>query len=265
VAGDTDRLQQIVWNLLSNAVKFTPPGGRIEVAVTRSGGDVEIAVSDSGVGISPEFLPHVFERFRQEDAGTKRRYGGLGLGLAIVRNLVELHGGSVAASSDGLNRGARFLVRLPAPAGVPSDTVRTPPRPEALSALRLDGVSVLVVDDDPEARTLFATILEGAGATATAASSAHDALEALRRSPHGVLVSDIEMPDVDGYGLLHEALAIAHGRNERLMAVSVTAYSRPEDEARSLAAGFHRHVQKPVDPAALVAVVHSVWNEVRNA
>jgi signal transduction histidine kinase/ActR/RegA family two-component response regulator len=261
VAGDTDRLQQIVWNLLSNAVKFTPAGGRIEVAATRTGRDVEIAVSDTGVGIAPEFLPHVFERFRQEDAGTKRRYGGLGLGLAIVRNLTELHGGSVSAHSDGLNRGARFVVRLPAPTLVPTEDLVTAARPPAAGALRLDGVRVLVVDDDPEARTLFATILEGAGTTVTAASSARDALEALRRSTQDVLVSDIEMPDVDGYGLLREALAIAHGRNERLMAVSVTAYSRPEDEARSLAAGFHRHVQKPVDPAALVAVVLSVWND----
>jgi len=261
VAGDTDRLQQIVWNLLSNAVKFTPAGGRIEVTATRAAGDVEIAVSDTGVGISPEFLPHVFERFRQEDAGTKRRYGGLGLGLAIVRNLVELHGGAVSARSEGLNQGSRFVVRLPAPMPAPSEAGDLAARPEALSAVRLDGIKVLVVDDDREARALFATILDGAGATVTAASSAHEALEALRDSAHDVLVSDIEMPDVDGYGLLHEAQAIAHSRNERLMAVSVTAYSRPEDEARALAAGFHRHVQKPVDPAALVSVVLSVWND----
>jgi signal transduction histidine kinase/ActR/RegA family two-component response regulator len=260
VAGDTDRLQQIVWNLLSNAVKFTPAGGRIEVAATRTGNHVEIAVSDTGVGISPEFLPHVFDRFRQEDAGTKRRYGGLGLGLAVVRNLVELHGGSVSANSDGLNRGSRFVVRLPAPVAATPEAGAAE-RPEAPAPLRLDGIRVLVVDDDPEARTLFSTILEGAGAAVTGAGSADDALNALRRSTHDVLVSDIEMPDVDGYGLLREALAIAHGRNERLMAVSVTAYSRAEDEVRSLAAGFHRHVQKPLDPAALVAVVLSVWND----
>ncbi len=258
VAGDTDRLQQIVWNLLSNAVKFTPAGGRIDVTASRRGGEVEIVVSDTGVGISPEFLPHVFERFRQEDAGTKRRYGGIGLGLAIVRNLVELHGGSVAVNSEGLNRGSRFTIRLPAPVPAPSEVAGAVPGREALSALRLDGIKVLVVDDDPESRTLFATILEGAGATVVAAGSAHDALEALRRSTFDVLVSDIEMPEVDGYGLLHQALAIAAGRNERLMAVSVTAYSRFEDEARSVGAGFHRHLQKPVDPAALVAVVLSV-------
>jgi signal transduction histidine kinase/CheY-like chemotaxis protein len=261
VAGDTDRLQQIVWNLLSNAVKFTPVGGRIDVTATRTGNDVEIAVSDTGVGISSEFLPHVFERFRQEDAGTKRHFGGLGLGLAIVRNLVELHGGSVSAHSDGANRGSRFVVRLPAPAASPSDAAVSSPRPEEAAALRLDDIRVLVVDDDSEARTLFATILEGAGATVTPASSAHDALEALRSSTYDVLVSDIEMPDVDGYGLLRDALAIAHGRSERLMAVSVTAYSRPEDEARALAAGFHRHVHKPIDPAVLVEVVASVWND----
>jgi signal transduction histidine kinase/CheY-like chemotaxis protein len=268
VAGDTDRLQQIVWNLLSNAVKFTPSGGRIEVTATRAADEVEIAVSDTGVGISPEFLPHVFERFRQEDAGTKRRYGGLGLGLAIVRNLVELHGGSVAVHSDGQNRGARFVVRLPAPVAVGA-TVTGPSRSHtemSAPALRLDGIRVLVVDDDPEARMLFATILEGAGAIVTAAGSARDALEALGRSTHDVMVSDIEMPDVDGYALLHQALAIARGRSERLIAVAVTAYSRPEDEARSIQAGFQRHLQKPVDPALLVAAVVSVWKDaMRNA
>ena len=259
VAGDTDRLQQIVWNLLSNAVKFTPAGGRVEVAVKRVGEHVEIVVTDTGVGISPDFLPHVFERFRQEDAGTKRRYGGLGLGLAIVRNLAELHGGSVAAHSEGQNRGARFVVRLPAPA--PSEAAPTDARADAPPpALRLDGIRVLVVDDDPEACTLFTTILEGAGAAVTAAGSAAEALAALHRSTHDVIVSDIEMPGVDGYSLVREAMAIARARHEPLMAVAVTAYSRPEDETRSIDAGFHRYIRKPVEPAALVTIVHSAWS-----
>ena len=259
VAGDTDRLQQIVWNLLSNAVKFTPAGGRVDVAVKRVRENVEIVVTDNGIGISPDFLPHVFERFRQEDAGTKRRYGGLGLGLAIVRNLAELHGGSVAAYSDGQNRGARFVVRLPAPA--PSEAASPDARADAAPpVLRLDGIRVLVVDDDPEACKLFTTILEGAGAAVTAAGSATDALAVLQRSTHDVLLSDIEMPGVDGHGLVREAMAIARARHEPLMAVAATAYSRPEDEMRSIDAGFHRFIRKPVEPAALVTVVHSVWS-----
>ena len=260
VAGDTDRLQQIVWNLLSNAVKFTPAGGRVEVAVTRVGEEIEIAVTDTGAGISSEFLPHVFERFRQEDAGTKRRYGGLGLGLAIVRNLAELHGGCVTAHSEGPGRGTRFVVRLPSPAPPPEEAAAARRADAPAPVLRLNGISVLVVDDDPEARTLFTTILESAGATVTPAGSAAEALRAFARATYDVVVTDIEMPDVDGYGLLREATAIAHGRNQRLLAVAVTAYSRPEDQARSLKAGFHRHVQKPVDPAALVTIVHSVWS-----
>lgn len=263
VAGDPERLQQIVWNLLSNAVKFTPAGGHVVVAVQRVHGDVEIAVRDNGIGISPEFLPHVFERFRQEDAGTKRRFGGLGLGLAIVRNLVELHGGSVEAHSDGPGRGATFVVRLPAPTSAPSPAkeAREAERIESLAkAKRLDGIRVLVADDDPEARTLFGAILEGAGATVACAPSAEAAMATLRSASYDVLVCDIEMPDVDGYALLKQALSLAHSRGDRLMAVAVTAYSRPEDETRSLEAGFHRHVQKPVDPPALIATVVSVWN-----
>jgi signal transduction histidine kinase/CheY-like chemotaxis protein len=259
VPGDTDRLQQVVWNLLSNAVKFTPAGGRIDVSVSRDAGGIEIAVSDTGAGIAPEFLPHVFERFRQEEAGTRRRYGGLGLGLAIVRNLVELHGGSVTARSGGSGCGATFVVRLPAPAPVaPPDAPTQVGAREPAAAQRLDGIRVLVVDDDSEARVLFATVLKGAGAQVTCVASAQDAIAAFEGAAYDVLLSDIEMPEVDGYALLRRALTIAGARGERLMAVAVTAYSRPEDEARSLREGFHRHMQKPVDPAALVAVVYSV-------
>jgi signal transduction histidine kinase/ActR/RegA family two-component response regulator len=261
IPGDPERLQQIVWNLLSNAVKFTPSGGSVHVSATRSDGHVEIAVRDTGIGIGAEFLPHVFERFRQQDGGTTRRYGGLGLGLAIVRNLVELHGGSVSAHSDGENRGSLFTVRLPAAPAVPAAPEPGPSAPAVPltagpGALR--NVRVLLVDDDGAARELFRTVLEVAGATVMVAASAAEALAAFRRAPYDVMVSDIEMPDVDGYSLLQETLAIANSRGDRFAAIAVTAYSRPEDEARSLAAGFHLHVSKPVDPGVLVAAVMMV-------
>jgi signal transduction histidine kinase/ActR/RegA family two-component response regulator len=259
---DPERMQQIVWNLLSNAVKFTPAGGRVAVSVARRDAEMEIAVTDTGIGISAGFLPYVFERFRQEDGGSRRRYGGLGLGLAIVRSLVELHGGTVTARSDGEGGGATFVVRLPAVAATASSglpvPIKRPPGTVMVAETALAGVRVIVVDDEPEARELFVAILEGAGATVTPAASAVHALAALSDEPYDVLVSDIEMPDVDGYSLLPQAMAIALNRGERLMAVAVTAYSRSEDEARSLDAGFHRHLRKPVDPPDLIAAVQSV-------
>ena len=267
VLGDRERLQQIAWNLVSNAVKFTPAGGRVGVSVRRVENEVGIVVSDTGVGISPEFLPHVFERFRQEDAGTKRRFSGLGLGLAIVRNLVELHGGTVTAHSDGAGHGSTFTVRLPSPAAMaPSSEPEMPmtaPHSGPTPLTRLDAVRVLVVDDDKESRELFAAILEAAGATVTSADSAENALTIFRGASYDVLVSDIEMPDVDGYALVRQALAIANERGERLGAIAVTAYTRVGDEARSLRAGFQRHVQKPLEPAALVAAVAAVSAEKR--
>jgi signal transduction histidine kinase/CheY-like chemotaxis protein len=258
IAGDPERLQQIVWNLLSNAVKFTPSGGRVTLTATRNDSTVEIVVRDTGIGIAAEFLPHVFERFRQQDGGTTRRYGGLGLGLAIVRNLVELHGGSVTVHSDGEGQGSLFTVRLPAAPAVAAAPDRVPTLPTvpvsaASGALR--GLRVLLVDDDGAARELFRTVMELAGATVTDAASAAAALAAFRAASYDVIVSDIEMPDVDGYSLVHETLMIAESRGERLTAIAVTAYSRPEDETRSFAAGFHLHLRKPVDPSALVAAV----------
>jgi signal transduction histidine kinase/CheY-like chemotaxis protein len=258
IPGDPERLQQIVWNLLSNAVKFTPHGGRVTLTAARHEGTVEIAVRDTGIGIAAEFLPHVFERFRQQDGGTTRRYGGLGLGLAIVRNLVELHGGSVAVHSDGEGRGSLFTVRLPAasaPAAVSEPVPAAPIAPVSAAARPLRDLRVLLVDDDGAARELFRVVMERAGAIVTTSGSAAEALTALRRESYDVMVSDIEMPDVDGYSLVQDALAIVRSRGERLVAIAVTAYSRPEDEARSLEAGFHLHVRKPVDPGALVAAV----------
>jgi signal transduction histidine kinase len=252
--GDPERLQQVVWNLLANAVKFTPNGGAVRVTVAHRGDDLVIAVRDSGVGISPDFLPHVFDRFRQEDSGSRRRYGGLGLGLAIVRNLVELHGGTVSAASDGVGKGATFTVTLPLmPAATSAGRMR--PALDTGSVRRLDGVSILIVDDDPEALELFGTVLASAGADVTPVGSAAAALAKIHDRAFDVLLSDIEMPEVDGYALGHDAAAIARSRGNPLVAIAVTAYSRPEDEERSRAAGFVRHLSKPVDPATLVAVI----------
>ncbi|HEY2905016.1 MAG TPA: ATP-binding protein [Vicinamibacterales bacterium] len=261
VSGDPERLQQVVWNLLSNAVKFTPAGGRVTAAVHAVGGSMDIEIADNGDGISADFLPHVFDRFRQQDAGTKRRYGGLGLGLAIVKNLVESHGGSVSASSKGDGRGATFRVRLPAGIGAaaarPAAAAIAPPMnvPALSDSRRLDNVRVLVVDDESETRELFTTILQGAGAAVTCAESAAAAIAALGREWSDVLVADIEMPGEDGYALVAAARALAAERGAALRAIAVTAYSRPEDHARSIAAGFSQHLRKPIDPAAFVAAI----------
>jgi signal transduction histidine kinase/ActR/RegA family two-component response regulator len=260
VAGDPERLQQVVWNLLSNAVKFTPAGGCVTAAVHAIGDSVEMAITDTGQGISAEFLPHVFDRFRQQDAGTKRRYGGLGLGLAIVKNLVEMHGGSVSASSEGDGRGATFRVRLPAGAGAvsarpPVPSAPTMTVPAIADTRRLDGLRVLVVDDEAETRELFTMILKGAGAAVTCAESAAVAMAALRREWTDVMIADIEMPHEDGYALVAAARALAADRGAALCAIAVTAYSRPEDHARSIAAGFSQHLRKPIDPAAFVAAI----------
>ena len=264
LAGDSERLQQIIWNLLSNAVKFTPKGGRINVNVGPAGSEVEITVSDTGIGIAPEFLPHVFERFRQQEGGTTRQYGGLGLGLAIVRHLVELHGGSVTARSEGPGKGATFVVRLPA-ADSPvalrrpvTPTIADAQKYAELSSVRLDNARILIVDDDKEACDLFTTILEEAGAHVTCTQNAESALHLLRHAHHDLLLSDIEMPGIDGYELVQQALAIADARGERLMTMAITAYSRPQDAARSLQAGFHRHLQKPIQPTVLLASVCSL-------
>ena len=258
ILADPDRVQQIVWNLLSNAIKFTSGEGTIRVSVAQSGEDVEIVVSDSGIGIHPEFVPYVFERFRQADAGTRRRFGGLGLGLAIVRHLVELHGGSVRAESGGDGRGATFRVTLPARAArrdsgtdQPVAAILTRRRGRA----RLDGIRVLVVDDESDARDLFASILGEAGAAVTIAGSADEAREQLAAQPPQVLLSDIEMPGEDGYQLVKQARA---GTRHPLIAIAVTAYARDVDRRRALDAGFDWHLSKPVEPDDLIGVIASL-------
>jgi PAS domain S-box-containing protein len=246
VLGDTTRLQQVVWNLLSNAVKFTQAGGEVRVSVVELEDAIEIVVRDTGVGIEPEFVPRVFERFLQAEVGPRRRFGGLGLGLSIVRHIVEMHHGTVRAESEGLGRGATFIVHLPrARAAMPATPGRALEEP--LRARALSGVSVLLVDDDDSAREVLATMLAGFGAHVTHASSASQAVQFYEQAQPDVLVSDIGMPDEDGYSLRYKLDAIP--------AVAVTAYADPLDRARALEAGFGEYLAKPVEPQDLVAAV----------
>ncbi|HET9226053.1 MAG TPA: ATP-binding protein, partial [Thermoanaerobaculia bacterium] len=260
LTGDPDRLQQVIWNLLSNAVKFTPQGGRIEALVDETGGQARIRVSDTGIGIQEEFLRFVFDRFRQADSSTTRKHGGLGLGLSIVRHLVELHGGSVSVESEGEGRGATFTVLLPL-----ASRLREEPAPEARPASPLHpaslpdlhGLRVLVVDDEPDALDVVSTALEEMGAKVDSVPSAADALAALHRSGADVLVADIGMPEEDGYSLIHKVRNL-EGDLSRLPAIALTAYAGEADRRRALEAGFQIHLPKPIDPGALAEAVATV-------
>jgi len=261
--GDPERLQQVVWNLLSNAVKFTDEGGRVAISVHQHAGNVELTVADSGRGIEPEFVPFVFERFKQADSSTTRRFGGLGLGLALVRHIVELHGGSVAAESAGVGAGSTFRISLPV-RGAPAEPVRSAvvaSPPTAASALHdantpsLDGVRVLVIDDEPDARELLSMLLTAAGAEIQTAGSTRDAIEAVRSFRPHVVVSDIGMPDEDGYSLARRLRALPPEHGGSVPSVALTAYTRSEDRTKALAAGFTTHIGKPVDPESLIAAV----------
>jgi PAS domain S-box-containing protein len=264
VRGDPNRLQQVLWNLLTNAVKFTPRGGRIQVVLERVNSHVEVVVEDTGIGIRPDFLPYVFDRFRQADPGTTRRYGGLGLGLSIVRNLVELHGGSVRVKSAGENQGSTFIVALPVSHVRCEDTGRTQRAPviadplEAIELPRLDGVNVLIVDDEPDGRGLIARIIEGRGGLTVCASSAVEALALLSSERVDIMLSDIGMPDMDGYELMRRVRLLDGTRANPVPAIAVTAYARPEDRQRSLLAGYHMHLSKPIEARELVAGIASL-------
>jgi PAS domain S-box-containing protein len=259
IMGDTHRLQQVVWNLLSNAVKFTPKGGRVQVVATLGPSEVEISVSDTGKGISPEFLPYVFDRFRQADGATTRSSGGLGLGLSIVRELVNLHGGSVAVASDGEGRGATFSVRLPlavmrkGKALTPREQAAVPS--ELTCPPQLAGMVVLVVDDEQDSRDMLAALLRHCGVEVIAVGSAAQARAAIADQVPDVLLSDVGMPDEDGYTLVAQVRALPPGRGGDMPAVALTAYARTEDRARALHAGFDNHIAKPVEPIELLAVV----------
>jgi PAS domain S-box-containing protein len=267
IAGDPGRLQQVVWNLLANAIKFTPSRGRIDLRLERAGAQARLTVRDTGQGISPELLPHIFDRFRQDER--MRRHGGLGLGLAIVRHIVELHNGTVRAESDGEGRGATLVVELP----LPADDARSASKPAAVyrrlesapsRVINLAGRRILVVDDEPDARDLLAQILSQAGAEVTVVESADEALEALRRWRPDVLVSDIGMPGDDGYVLIRKVRALGAEQGGQVRALALTAYARSEDRALALEAGFHTHIAKPVDPLELTALIAGLAPERRD-
>ena len=252
ISGDANRLQQVVWNLLSNAVKFTDSGGRVCVKVLQGSGTVDIKVSDTGHGISKEFLPYVFERFRQADSTTTRQHGGLGLGLAIARHLVEIHGGTISAESAGEGQGATFTIRLPlfeATAGV--QAVSQP----VLMTQSLSGVNVLLVDDDSDTLTLMATALTRRQANVTAVSSAGEAIRVITQRRPDVLISDIAMPGEDGYGLIKKVRSLENGEVDNIPAVAITAYAKEEDRKRALSSGFQIYLAKPVEVTELISVV----------
>lgn len=261
VIGDANRLQQIVWNLLSNAVKFTPKGGKVEVKIQRIKSRVQIQVSDNGAGIATEFLPHVFERFCQADSSTTRSHGGLGLGLAIVRHLVELHGGTVFATSPGLEQGATFIVNLPMKAVInEDDTPKSQPFLTNSESVNyqlsiLENVRVLVVDDEADTRNLLTTILGQYGAQVTAVASTQEAMTALSQFHPDILISDIGMPEEDGYTLIRKVRSLPSNEGGKIPAVALTAYARSEDRTQALLAGFQLHIPKPVNPGELAAVV----------
>jgi signal transduction histidine kinase len=265
ISADVDRLQQIIWNVLSNAIKFTPKGGSVALRAVRVQSDVVVTVTDTGVGIRAEFLQHLFEPFRQADGSTTRRHGGLGLGLAIVKQLVHAHGGTIVAQSEGEGLGSTFTLTLPVrPVVGPgherlSTSAAGVHSPEVLDGdLRLDGLRVLVVDDDDDARALIGRVLTDQGALVTVAPSAEAALRELERLRPDVIVSDIGMPDVDGYSLIRRVRGLPAERGGGTPAIAVTAYARAEEEGRAVATGFQAYMSKPIDPTRLVLLAASL-------
>ncbi|MBD2541291.1 response regulator [Coleofasciculus sp. FACHB-SPT36] len=278
ISGDPDRLQQIIWNLLTNAIKFTPEGGQVQVYLQGDRSHAEISVRDTGEGISAEFLPYVFDRFRQADNSITRSYTGLGLGLAIVRHLVELHGGTVRAESLGTGQGSTFIVKLPLlnSAGVKkrteeeeslcssqSSALNPQESPPTLWESPLDGLQILVVDDEADARELLKSILEQYGAEAIAAASAEEAIATIQQSKPDLLISDIGMPNEDGYSLIRRVRALEAEKGQ-IPSVALTAYVRVDDQKAALSAGFQSHVAKPIDPTELIAVVASLVGRTGN-
>lgn len=268
VSGDPERLQQVLWNLLSNAIKFTPKGGRVQVRLTRVRSSVEITVSDTGGGISAEFLPYVFERFRQADNTSTRQHSGLGLGLAITKHIVELHGGTIRAVSPGEGEGSSFIVKLPImivhnaedflESGVEQESATRTTRPMEMA--RLDGVRVLLVDDEKDTRDLLVTVLMQSGAIVNAVSTVADALTTLRSKDHDLLISDIEMPNEDGYSLILKVRSLKQEKCGRIPAIALTAHARATDRLRALSAGFQLHMPKPVEPAELTIAIANLTN-----
>jgi signal transduction histidine kinase len=261
VLGDRDRLQQVVWNLVSNAFKFTPKGGSVSVRLSEIDGDAQIEVADTGIGIAADFLPFVFDRFRQADSSMSRRHNGLGLGMAIVRHLVELHGGTVMVESAGENQGTTFRLRLPKLTGQAPEAAmaasRTPPAEAPVDELELlTGVHVLIVEDDPDSRSVLALLLQRLGALVEAVASAKEAYDRLAHRRPDVLVSDIGMPDEDGYSMIRRVRQLC--ADQHLPAIALTAYARKQDADAALGAGYDHHLAKPVAPADLVKAIRNV-------
>ena len=267
VLGDGVRLQQVVWNLISNAIKFTPKGGEVTVRARQGSDHTQIEVTDTGIGIREDFLPFVFDRFRQSDGSTTRSHGGLGLGLSISRHLVEMHGGMIAALSTGEGQGAKFTVTLPLNSELkPTDTNgdkpteethATPPLPVG-EERSLEGVNVVAVDDEPDSRRVLVRLLLRAGATVREAGSVAQALEILQEQTPDLLISDIAMPVEDGYSLIGRLRASSDPAQRNLPAIALTAFARSEDQARSLEAGFQRHLAKPFEPVALLTAIKTL-------
>jgi CheY-like chemotaxis protein/anti-sigma regulatory factor (Ser/Thr protein kinase) len=259
VSGDPNRLQQVIWNLLANAVKFTSKGGKVDVILQRVNSHIEITVHDSGVGIKPEFLPHLFERFRQSDSSTTRAHGGLGLGLSIVKQLVELHGGTVHAQSPGENQGATFIVNLPL-APVRSELARAHPAAPTTVIVRHDDIDlgeirVLVVEDEADARELIKRVLIQCGADVLVAAGAVEALERLKDYRPDVIVSDIGMPETDGYEFIRRVRRLSPLDGGKTPAIALTAFARSEDRTRAMIAGYQMHIAKPIEPQELIATI----------
>jgi CheY-like chemotaxis protein len=265
VSGDPERLQQVLWNLLSNAVKFTARGGKVQVRLVRVNSHVEVSVADTGIGIAAEFLPHVFERFRQADAGITRERGGLGLGLSIARQLAEMHGGTVEAASGGFGHGSTFTLKVPVMivhATTVDEAARVHPRgpggAPSIPVGDLRGVHVVAVDDDPDAVTLVAELLTAAGARVSTAASAEEALRMMADEPPQVLVTDLAMPRVDGFQLIERVRGHHNPLVRHVPAAALTAYARSEDRVKALRSGFQIHLAKPIDPSELVTAVASI-------
>lgn len=256
ISADSARLQQIVWNLLSNAVKFTPQGGKISVRVEQDGSDARVTVADTGQGIEPEFLPRVFDRFRQADSSTTRSFGGLGLGLAIVRHLVELHGGTVSAHSEGAKKGATFAATFPL-LSERAESVAVSPSGElsVFEGRSLEGLRVLLVDDEPEARQVLSTVIMRTGAEVKTCESANEALVRLAEWKPDVILSDIAMPEEDGYSFIHKVRALPHDKGGDIPAAALTAYARDVDRSQALAAGYQMHIAKPIGAGQLVSMI----------
>jgi signal transduction histidine kinase len=256
ISADSARVHQIIWNLLSNAVKFTPHGGKISLSVDQTGSDARVTVKDTGQGVDPEFLPRVFDRFRQADSSTTRSFGGLGLGLAIVRHLVELHGGTVSAQSDGVGKGAMFSATFPlladrtAPASVAQVQEISP-----AEGYSLDGLRVLLVDDEPEARQIISTVITRTGAEVKTCNSAHEALAKLSEWKPDVILSDIAMPDQDGYSFIRQVRSLPRDKGGDTPAAALTAYARDIDRRQALAAGYQMHIAKPIGASQLVTMI----------